>query len=147
TMLLHCDLVYAADTARLALPFVNLALVPDAASSFLLPRLMGHARAAELLFFGDPFDAQTAKELGIVNAVLPSAELLPEARKRVQALVEKAPEALRQTKRLLKAPRAEETRKTMLAEGSLFIERLASKEVAEAISAFFEKRKPNFRPA
>jgi enoyl-CoA hydratase/carnithine racemase len=147
TMLLHCDLVYAADTARFQLPFVNLALVPEAASSFLLPRLMGHARAAELLFFGEPFDAATAKELGIVNAVLPAAELLTEARKRVQLLVEKAPEALKQTKRLLRAPRADETRKTMLAEGALFIERLASKEVAEAITAFFEKRKPNFRPA
>jgi enoyl-CoA hydratase/carnithine racemase len=144
TMLLHCDLVYAADSARFALPFVNLALVPEASSSFLLPRLMGHARAAELLFLGEPFDATTAKELGIVNAVFPAGDVVSEARKRVHALTEKPPEALRQTKRLLKAPLAAETRARMQAEGALFVERLASKEVAEAITAFFEKRRPVF---
>ena len=146
TMLLHCDLVYASETARFALPFVNLALVPEAASSFLLPRLMGHARAAELLYLGEPFGAHTARELGIVNAVFSPGDLLSEARRRVQALVDRPPEALRQTKRLLKAPIADETRARMKAEGALFVERLASKEVGEAITAFFEKRKPNFRP-
>jgi enoyl-CoA hydratase/carnithine racemase len=145
TLLLHCDLVYAADDARLQLPFVNLALVPEAASSFLLPRLVGHARASELLFFGEPFDAATARELGIVNAVFPADQLLAEARRRVQTLVAMPPEALRQTKRLLKAPVAEETRARMRIEGAAFMERLGSPEVAEAIGAFFEKRKPIFR--
>src|SRR5579859_2852641 len=83
TMLLHCDLVYAAPSARFQLPFVNLALVPEAASSFLLPRLAGHVHAAELLFFGEPFDAATARDLGIVNAV--ADDVTAHARGRVRA--------------------------------------------------------------
>jgi enoyl-CoA hydratase/carnithine racemase len=145
TMLLHCDLVYAADSARFQLPFVNLALVPEAASSYLLPRLVGHARAAELLYFGDPFDAATAKELGIVNKVVPAAGVLAFARERVAALVARPLDALRQTKRLLKAPLAESTRARMHAEHQVFAERLGSAEVREAITAFFEKRTPDFR--
>ena len=76
TMLLHCDLVYAAPGTRFSLPFVNLALCPEAASSFLLPRLAGYQRAAELLFFGEPFPVETAKEIGLVNAIVPAKELL-----------------------------------------------------------------------
>jgi enoyl-CoA hydratase/carnithine racemase len=143
TLLLHCDLVYAAPTARFQLPFVNLALVPEAASSFLLPRLVGHARASELLFFGEPFDAAAARELGIVNAV--ADDVLGHARARVRALVEKPAEALKLTKRLLKEPLAGDIPSRMRAEGALFIERLASAEVREAITAFFEKRPPKFR--
>lgn len=143
TMLLHCDLVYAAESARFRLPFVNLALVPEGASSYLLPRIMGHARAAELLYFGDPFDAPTAKELGIVNAVVPSEDLLAFARARVAALVAKPPEALKETKRLLKAPLTDQTRARMRAEFVAFAERLQSTEVATAITAFFKKRAPS----
>ncbi|MDP9000120.1 MAG: enoyl-CoA hydratase [Myxococcota bacterium] len=143
TMLLHCDLVYAAESARFRLPFVNLALVPEAASSYLLPRLVGHARAAELLYFGDPFDAPTAKHLGIVNAVVPSEDLLAFAREKVAALVAKPPEALKETKRLLKAPLADETRARMRAEFAAFAERLQSTEATTAITAFFEKRRPS----
>ena len=135
TMLLHCDLVYAADTARFALPFVNLALVPEAASTFLLPRLMGHARAAELLFFGEPFDAVTARQLGLVNAVMPAGELLAETRRRTSELAAKPQGALRATKRLLKAPTATATRERMQAEGAEFVVRLRSPEVIEALSA------------
>lgn len=144
TMLLHCDLVYAAHDAKLQLPFVNLALVPEAASSFLLPRLVGHARATELLFFGESFDAKTAKELGVVNQVVPAEELFSFARAKVGALVQKPADALAATKRLLKAPLAEETRARMRAESAVFAERLASAEFREAAAAFFEKRPPRF---
>jgi enoyl-CoA hydratase/carnithine racemase len=145
TMLMHCDLVYASETARFQLPFVNLGLVPEAGSSLLLPRLAGHVRAAELLFFGEPFGAAYAREIGLVNAVLPEAALLDHVRGRLAALSEKPPTALRETKRLLKGlgdPDA--VRARMQAEAAVFLERLASPEVAEAISAFFEKRKPSF---
>ncbi len=145
TMLLHCDLVYAADTARFQLPFVSLGLVPEGASSFLLPRLMGHPRAAELLYFGEPFDAETARLLGIANRVLPAAEVTAFARARVGALVAKPLESLRQTKRLLRAPLADETRARLRAEFAAFNERLGSADVTEAITAFFEKRAPKFR--
>ncbi len=145
TMLLHCDLVYAAADAKLALPFVNLALVPEAASSLLLPRLVGHPRAAEMLFFGEPFDAVVARELGLVNAVVPAGEVVEYSRARARALADKPSEALRQTKRLLKAPLREETLARMRAESVAFVERLASPELHEAIRAFFEKRPPRFR--
>src|SRR3546814_14842199 len=79
TMLLHCDLVYAAENIKLSLPFVKLALVPEAGSSLLLPRMIGHHRAAELFLLGEPFTAMTAKEYGIVNAVFPEDRLLEEA--------------------------------------------------------------------
>ena len=147
TMLLHCDLVYAAADAKLSLPFVNLALVPEAASSLLLPRLVGHPRAAEMLFFGEPVDAVAARELGLVNAVVPAAEVVDFARGRARALADKPAEALRQTKRLLKAPLRDETLARMHAESAAFIERLASPELREAVSAFFEKRAPRFREA
>jgi enoyl-CoA hydratase/carnithine racemase len=144
TMLLHCDLVYAAADARLSLPFVNLALVPEAGSSVLLPRLVGLPRAAELLFFGEPFDAAVGKELGLINAVLPAGEVVEHARARARALAEKPAEALRQTKRLLKAPLREEMLARVEAESAAFVERLSSPEVGEAIRAFFEKRAPRF---
>jgi enoyl-CoA hydratase/carnithine racemase len=147
TMLLHCDLVYAAADAKLSLPFVNLALVPEAASSLLLPRLVGHPRAAEMLFFGEPFDAVVARELGLVNAVVPAGEVVEYAQGRARALADKPAEALRQTKRLLKAPLRDETLAQMRAEAVAFTERLASPELREAISAFFEKRTPRFRDA
>jgi len=144
TLLLHCDLVYASESARLQLPFVNLGLVPEAASSLLLPRIVGHARAAELLYFGEPFDAHTAHALGLVNAVLPVEKLAGEVDARLRKLAEKPPAALRETKRLLKAGAADDVRARMGLEGASFVERLRSPEVAEAIAAFFEKRKPDF---
>ena len=102
TMLLHCDLVYAASDARFQLPFVNLGLCPEAGSSMLLPALMGHRRAAELLYFGEPFTANTAQEVGIVNTVVASNELLNTATEKARLLAEKPPAALRITKALLK---------------------------------------------
>jgi len=144
TMLLHCDLVYASETARFQLPFVNLALVPEAAATFLLPRSLGHARAAELLFFGDPFEPRTARALGIVNDVFAPDRLLPEARARVARLCEKPPSALRETKRLMKAAISGDAAAHILVEAASFLERLGTAEVAEAVTAFFEKRKPDF---
>lgn len=143
TMLLHCDLVYAGDSARLSMPFVNLALVPEAGSSLLLPRLVGHQKAAELLMFGEPIDARTAREIGLVAEVFPDATLADEVRARVAKLAAKAPEALRLTKQLMKAPKATAAEQ-MAAEGALFQQRLGSAEAREAFTAFMEKRAPRF---
>ena len=144
TMLLHCDLVYASDVTTLVAPFVSLGLVPEAASSLVLPRLAGHQRASEILLLGEPLDAKTAKEIGLVNAVLPSAEVLPHALSIARKLAEKPPTALKLTKALLKATDAQTVPERLLKEGEQFVAQLASPEVAEAIGAFFEKRKPDF---
>lgn len=144
TMLLHCDLVYAADTARFQLPFVNLALVPEAGASYLLPRMLGHARAAELLLFGDPFDAGTARDLGIVNAVFPPESLLGEVRSRLARLAEKPPAALREAKKLMKDPARDALSAHVMTEAAAFMGRLSSPELPEAVAAFFEKRAPDF---
>lgn len=144
TMLLHCDLVYAGSGARLQLPFVNLALIPEAASSVLLPRLAGHQYAAELLMLGEPFDAETAREIGLVNRVLPDEEVQEYAFAVARKLATKPPEALRLTKRLLKRSQAEAVREAMRVEGEHFGERLASAEAREAMQAFLERRAPDF---
>src|SRR5438270_12259153 len=102
TMLLHCDLVYAASSARFQLPFVNLGLCPEAGSSFILPASMGQRRAAELLFFGEPFGAEAARELGIVHDICAENELLEKRAGKVRRLAEKPPTALRTAKPLLK---------------------------------------------
>lgn len=142
TMLLHCDFVYCTERASLVAPFVNLGLVPEAASSLLLPRLAGHARAAEILLLGEPVDAQQALALGLVNAILPPDQVMPRALEVARKLAERAPNALRLSKALLKDNPAVLAR--MKEEGELFVRQLASPEVAEAIGAFFEKRKPDF---
>jgi enoyl-CoA hydratase/carnithine racemase len=144
TMLLHCDLVYAADSARFHFPFVNLAVVPEAGSTYLLPRMVGHQRAAELLFFGDPFGAQEAKAVGMVNAIFPAEGLLEAAREKAGILAKKPAAVLRKTKALLKAGVRDHAWETMRREGDHFIEMLQSPELAEAITAFFEKRQPDF---
>ncbi len=144
TMLLHCDLVYASDRSSLVAPFVNLGLVPEAASSLLLPRLVGHQRASEILLLGEPIDARAAHAMGLVNAVLPPAEVLPRALAVARALAERPPTALRLAKALMKDPATSTVAERMRKEGALFTERLSSAEVAEAIGAFFEKRKPDF---
>lgn len=142
TMLLHCDFVYASERAVLTAPFVNLGLVPEAASSLLLPKLIGHARAAEVLLLGEPLDAKTAHALGLITAVLPVDQLMPRALEVAQKLADKAPSAVRLSKALMKDKA--QILERMKAEGALFIEQLGSPEVAEAIGAFFEKRKPDF---
>jgi enoyl-CoA hydratase/carnithine racemase len=144
TMLLHCDLVYCSERALFQLPFINLAVVPEAGSSLILPRMLGHQRAAELLYFGDRFDAATAREFGLVNAVVSEQALVDEVRSRAEILASKPPAALKETKRLLKRAHGEELQQIMSLEAQLFTQRLVSPEFAEAVNAFFEKRKPNF---
>lgn len=143
TILLHCDLAYAAPGAVLKMPFVDLGLVPEAASSLLLPRLAGPARAAELLLFGEAFSAETAREVGLVNAVV-DGDVVAHALERARALARKPPEAVRQTKALLRRSTADAVGETIAYEGRLFVERLGSPEAQEAFSAFFEKRAPDF---
>lgn len=144
TMLLHADLVYAAEDARFQLPFVNLGLVPEAASSYLLPRMMGHQRAAELLMLGVPFSATHAHQVGIVTAVAPPDEVMDRAVLAAKALAAQPPEALRLTKQLMKRDAAEGVAAARDAELELFQTRLASPEAKEAMGAFLEKRRPKF---
>jgi len=146
TMLLHCDLVYAARSATFSVPFVNLALVPEAASSLLLPRRIGHARAAELFLLGGKLDAAQAEAMGLVAAVFDDSRLLDEAMQRARALAAKAPSTVRATKALMK--RGEEpVADRMRAETAQFSHQLESAELKEAIQAFREKRTPNFDKA
>jgi enoyl-CoA hydratase/carnithine racemase len=144
TLLLHCDLVYAAPDARFQLPFVPLGLVPEAASSLLLPRVAGHQRAAAWLLLGQAFTADEAMAAGIVTAIVPQETLLQRARAAAAALAALPPESVRLTKQLMKQPVAAEVAEQMAAEARLFSERLQSAEAKEAMAAFIEKRKPDF---
>jgi enoyl-CoA hydratase/carnithine racemase len=144
TLLLHCELVYAAEGARFSLPFVDLGLVPEFGSSVLLPSLAGYHRAAEYLLLGKPFDAQAARDIGLVNAVVPADQLLPTAMAAAQALAEKPAAAVRLAKTLMRRGRVAIVETAMHDEGRLFAERLASPEAREAFTAFLGKRKPDF---
>ncbi len=144
TMLLHCDLAYAGSGARFALPFATLGLTPEAASSLLLPLRIGHARAAEMLMLGEPFSAQRALEVGIVNAVLPDGQVLDHALERCRKLSAQPAASLRLTKQLMKRAQQTLIRETMSFEAEVFKQRLVSPEAKEAFAAFFEKRKPDF---
>lgn len=145
TMLLHCDLVFAAEDAVLTTPFVNLALVPEAASSLLLPARIGHARAFAMFVLGEPVDAQKALAWGLVNAVVPVAALRASARRAAEAIAGKPPSAVRITKSLMRDAAALLAR--MQVEGSHFTAQLKSPEAREAFAAFAEKRAPNFSQA
>ncbi|MCU0813903.1 MAG: enoyl-CoA hydratase [Burkholderiaceae bacterium] len=144
TMLLHCDFVYVADDARLAMPFVGLALVPEYASSLLVPRLLGQRTAAEKLLLGDPFTGAEAVDCGIANAVLPAAEVLPHARRVAERLNALPPGAVRDAKALMHAPHREQILQVIAAEGEIFTRRLRSPEAMEAFQAFFQKRAPDY---
>ena len=144
TMLLHCDLVYAGSSARFVLPFANLGLTPEAASSLLLPLCAGHTRAAEMLMLGEAFSAQTALDAGIVNTVLPDGQVLDHALQRCRKLIAQPAESLRLTKQLMKRAQQALIRETMNVEADVFKQRLMSPDAKEAFSAFFEKRKPDF---
>jgi len=144
TLLLHCDFVYVSDEARLAMPFVGLGLVPEFASSLLVPQLMGHRRAAEKLLLGDPFTAEQAVECGIANAVLPAGEVVNHARRVAERFNQLPPGAVREAKQLMRGPQHELVLQTIRTEGELFARRLRSPEAMEAFQAFFQKRKPDF---
>jgi enoyl-CoA hydratase/carnithine racemase len=144
TMLLHCDLVYAGEGARFQMPFVNLGLCPEAGSSFLLPRLMGPQRAAELLLLGEPFSAALAHEYGLVNQVLADEAVVERARQIAQAIAKKPPSAVRQTKKLMRDGYRASVDKAIAAEAEIFAAGLRSPEAAEAFQAFFQKREPDF---
>src|SRR3954471_9685219 len=143
TMLLHCDLVIAEEGARFSLPFVDLALVPEAASSLLLPRLAGRRRAARYLLLGEAFGVDEAMEIGLVSHRSKPGQLTETMANVVVRLLAKPAGALRQTQRLLRAGSRDEILERMRLEGEVFAERLASSEAKDAISAFFEKRKPD----
>ncbi|WP_428486546.1 enoyl-CoA hydratase [Rhodopila sp.] len=143
TMLAHCDLVIAARSARFVMPFTSLGLVPEAASSLLFPLLVGHQRASALLLLGEPMDAETAREWGFVNQVVADADLLATARGVASRLAALPPEAVRQTKALIKNGRRDVPGR-IEQELVLFHQRLHSPEAAEAFAAFVEKRKPDF---
>jgi len=144
TMLLHCDLVYAASSARFQLPFVNLGLCPEAGSTLILPARMGLHRAAEVLFFGEPFTADAARDLGLVNQVFSDQELPAAALTKAKQLAEKPPTSLRTTKMLLKSASAEVIKEAMAREGAQFAALLQGAEAKEAMAAFMERRKPDF---
>ncbi|MBI3525598.1 MAG: enoyl-CoA hydratase [Betaproteobacteria bacterium] len=144
TLLLHCDLVYAGAGAKFQLPFVSLGLCPEAASSLLLPALAGHVRAAEILLLGEAFDAEKAREIGLINAVLPDAGVLDHALTQARKLAALPAASVQITKQLMKRAQAALIEQTMLEEGRHFRMRLLSPEAKEAFAAFLEKRKPDF---
>lgn len=143
TMLLHCDLVYASETARLEMPFVPLGLVPEAASSLLLPERVGHVVAAELLLLGASIDARRAKELRLVNEIVPSGELVAFARSKAHALAARPPEALRAARELIRGQGRAAVVERMRLEGVQFAERLASAEARDAFAAFLGRARPH----
>jgi enoyl-CoA hydratase/carnithine racemase len=140
TMILHCDLVVAADSTRFSMPFVSLGLVPEAASSLLLPQRIGPQRAAELLLLGKPFDAATAASLGIVNRVVAEAATLSEARSIAASLAAQPPEALRATRRLLRGDLTAQLAR-IDAEADIFGAQLKSAEFMNAVQGFLAKAK------
>ena len=144
TLLLHCDFVYISDEARLAMPFVALGLVPEFASSLVVPQLMGHRKAAEKLLLGDPFTPEQAVECGIANAVLPATEVVNHARRIAERFNGLPPGAVREAKQLMRGPLHQQTLQTIRTEGEIFARRLRSPEAMEAFQAFFQKRKPDF---
>ena len=145
TLLTHCDFVYAAESAKFQVPFINLALVPEFGSSYSVPARVGHLRAAELFLLGEPFTATRAAELGLVTRVVPDRDLLATATATAQKLAAKPSGALRASKRLIKQASIGQIRDAALKiEPPVFFERLRSAEAKEAFSAFLEKRPPNF---
>lgn len=144
TMLFHCDLVYAGDNAAFSMPFVNLGLCPEAASSLLVPQMMGYHRAAEALLMGDPFMAEAALEVGLVNRIVPPTEANGIAQTQARKLAAKPISSLIETKRLMKKGQASLVAQQMTEEGASFGRMLREPAAREAFGAFMEKRKPDF---
>lgn len=144
TLLFHCDLVYAGDNAAFSMPFVNLGLCPEAASSMLVPRMLGYHRAAEALLMGEPFMAEAALEVGLVNRVVPPTEVNSYAAEQARKLAAKPLSSLIETKRLMKASSTEAVLACILQEAQSFGRMLREPAAREAFGAFMEKRKPDF---
>jgi enoyl-CoA hydratase/carnithine racemase len=142
TMLLHCDLAYCADDSRFSLPFVNLGLCPEFASSLLLPLSAGYHRAAAKILLGEPASAEEALEMGLVNRILPPTEVLAHARRQCERLAQLPPVAVRETKGLLKAGWRAATERAISEENAAFGRLLASDEARQAFSSFLERRAP-----
>jgi enoyl-CoA hydratase/carnithine racemase len=147
TMLFHCDLVYAGDNAAFSMPFVNLGLCPEAASSLLAPQMLGYHRAAEALLLGEPFMAEAALEVGLVNRIVPPTEANAIAQSQARKLAAKPLASLMETKRLMKTGQAAMVTQQMAHEGAVFARLLAEPAAREAFSAFMEKRRPDFSRA
>ncbi len=144
TMLFHCDLVYAGDNAAFSMPFVNLGLCPEAASSVLVPQMLGYHRAAEALLLGEPFMAEAALEVGLVNRVLPPSEATGYAQSVARKLAAKPLSSLIETKRLMKKGNAAQVMAALSEEGASFGRMLREPAAREAFGAFMERRKPDF---
>jgi enoyl-CoA hydratase/carnithine racemase len=144
TMLTHCDFVYAGESARFQMPFINLALVPEFGTSYSLPAQIGYIHAAELILLGLPFDARRAAELGFVTRVVPDQDLMATATETALKLAEKPASALQACKRLMKRSSREQIEEAMKVENDEYASRVRSAEAREAFTAFLEKRPPNF---
>lgn len=144
TLLMHCDLVYCADNAKFSMPFTQLGLCPEFASSLLVVQSAGYTRAAEKLLLGEAFPAQEALEMGIVAKILPAAELLAFAQGQAAKLAKLPPSSIRTTKALMRRARSALVKETITAENERFSAMLTGPEAKEAFTAFFEKRKPDF---
>lgn len=144
TMLFHCDLVYAGDNAAFSMPFVNLGLCPEAASSLLVPQMMGYHRAAEALLMGEPFMAEAALEVGLANRIVPPTEANGIAQAQARKLAAKPLASLVETKRLLKKGQMEQVLARIDEEAVSFGRMLGEPAAQEAFTAFMEKRKPDF---
>lgn len=144
TMLLHCDIIYAAEDTKFRMPFVNLGVVPEAGSSFLLPRLMGAAKAAELVLLGRMFSAAEAESLGLISSILPQEEVAAAAEKAAAMLVKQPPNAMMRSRALMRDVAGEGLAERIELEFKQFYEGLKGPEFAEAVSAFAEKREPDF---
>jgi len=144
TMLTHCDFIYAAESAKFQMPFINLGLVPEFGSSFSIPARVGHLRAAELFLLGEPFTAARAVELGLATRVVPDPDLLATATATAQKLAAKPDTALVASKRLIKQASLDPLEEAAKSENQEFMDRVSSAEAKEALAAFLEKRPPSF---
>lgn len=144
TLLFHCDLVYAGDNAAFSMPFVNLGLCPEAASSLLVPQMLGYHRACEALMLGEPFMAEAALEVGLVNRVVPPTEAHGAAQAQARKLAAKPLQSLLQTKRLMKHHSAAQVLAALDEEAHTFARMLREPAAQEAFGAFLDKRKPDF---
>jgi enoyl-CoA hydratase/carnithine racemase len=144
TMLTHCDFIYAGESTRFQMPFINLAVVPEFGSSCSVPARIGHVRAAELILLGAPFDARRAAEWGLVTEVVPDMDLRARATETARNLAAKPAAALQASKRLMKRPFREQIKAAIKAENEEFSTQVRSEDAKEAFTAFLEKRKPDF---